>query len=62
MPQEKWDSMDTEARTQLFDVLKRWREERGKILSELPIEDRRRLEAMEYFSPEDWEKPGVTDP
>ena len=62
MPQEKWDSMDSATRGRFIELLGMWRAERENILSELPIADRRRLEAMEHFGPEDWKKPGVCRP
>ena len=37
-------------------MLVSWRAEHEKILGELPIEDRRRLEALR---PEDFDKPGA---
>jgi hypothetical protein len=58
MPQEKWDSLSPDDRAKLFELLELWRKERESLLGELPIADRRRLEAMEHYRPEDWENPG----
>jgi hypothetical protein len=59
MPQEKWDELTPEARGQLTDMLAQWRGEfREELLGSLPLEDRRRLEAMEQFTPEEWDRAG----
>jgi hypothetical protein len=63
LPQEKWDEMSLEGKDQLLEILKQWREgEREKTMSSLPIADRRRLEAMEQWGPEDWGKSGPVEP
>ena len=63
LPQEKWDEMTLEGKDQLLNLLKQWREgEREKIFSALPIADRRRLEAMEQWKPEDWGQSGPVEP
>ena len=62
LPQEKWDEMTLEGKEQLLKIIKQWREgEREKTFSVLPIEDRRRLEAMEQWGPEDWGKQGTIE-
>lgn len=58
-PPEWWAKLTAEARKKLEDLLVSWRAEREKILGELPIADRRRLEALR---PDDFDKPGATDP
>jgi hypothetical protein len=45
-PPEWWAKLTDEARKELEDLLVSWRAEREKILGELPIADRRRLEAL----------------
>lgn len=55
-PPEWWAKLNEEARKDLEKLLAQWRGEREKILGELPIADRRRLEALR---PEDFDKPGV---
>jgi hypothetical protein len=63
MPQEKWDELEPEAKGRLLDLVAQWRTTfRKEYLESLPIADRRRLEAMEHFKPEDWQKPGVFEP
>ena len=58
MPQVKWDGLDSKARAELFELLRRWRNgERETYLGKLPLEDRRKLEAMERRAPEDWDHP-----
>jgi hypothetical protein len=40
-----------------------WQEtERDRILSNLPLADRRRLEEMETYNVEQWSYPGVFEP
>jgi hypothetical protein len=56
---EWWAQRTVEQRKELEDLLVSWRAEREKILGELPIADRRRLEALR---PEDFDKPGALDP
>lgn len=58
-PPEWWAKLDDKARKDLEALLAQWREEREKILGELPIADRRRLESLR---PEDFDKPGALDP
>jgi hypothetical protein len=58
-PPEWWAKLTDEARKELEDLLVSWRAEREKILGELPIADRRRLEALR---PEDFDKPGAMEP
>ena len=58
-PPEWWAGLTAEARKDLEALLVSWRAEREKILGELPIADRRRLEALR---PEDFDKPGAMDP
>lgn len=58
-----WDELPPEGKDQLLGIIKQWREgEREKTLSALPIEDRRRLEAMEQWRREDWGKSGLIEP
>jgi hypothetical protein len=56
---EWWASLTAPQRKNLEELLVSWRAERERILSELPIEDRRRLEALR---PEDFDKPGQLEP
>jgi hypothetical protein len=58
-PPEWWAKLTDEARKELEELLVSWRAEREKILDEMPIEDRRRLEALR---PEDFDKPGALEP
>lgn len=58
-PPEWWAKLTAEARKELEELLVSWRAERDKILGELPIADRRRLEALR---PEDFDKPGALEP
>jgi hypothetical protein len=58
-PPEWWAKRTDKERKELGELLAQWRAEREKILSELPIADRRRLEALR---PEDFDKPGALDP
>ena len=58
-PPEWWAKLTDEARNELEKLLVSWRAEREKILGELPIEDRRRLEALR---PEDFDKPDAFKP
>ena len=58
-PPERWAKLSPEERLKLEDMLADWRREREKILGSLPIEDRRRLEALRY---EDFDKPGACEP
>lgn len=63
MPQEKWDELTLEKKEELLNMLKQWRAgERERIFSSLPIEDRRRLEALEQRRPEDWGQGGMIEP
>lgn len=56
MPQAKWDALDAKQKLELYELFQQWRgEHREEFLSTLPIEDRRKLEAMEQWGPEDWE-------
>ena len=58
-PLEWWDRLAAGPRKELEELLVSWRAEREKMLSEMPIADRRRLEALR---PEDFDKPGSMDP
>ena len=58
-PPERWDALPPERREQFTRDLAEWRKEREKVLGGLPIEDRRRLEALRY---EDFEKEGACEP
>lgn len=58
-PPEWWAKLTAAERQELEELLASWRADREKILGELPIEDRRRLEALR---PEDFDKPGALDP
>ena len=51
---EWWAQLPEKARVDLGKVVARWQEEREELLGKLPIEDRRRLEAMKL---EDFDKP-----
>jgi cytochrome c556 len=56
---EWWAQFSPEQRAGMEERLADWRENREELLGELPLEDRRRLEAMTL---EDFERPGATDP
>jgi len=56
---EWWAQRTAKERQELEALLASWRAEREKILGELPIADRRRLEALR---PEDFDQPGAMDP
>jgi hypothetical protein len=58
-PPEWWAGRTAKERKEIGELLVSWRAEREKILGELPITDRRRLEALR---PEDFDKPGALDP
>ena len=58
-PPEWWAGRTAQERQELEALLVSWRAEREKILGELPIADRRRLEALR---PEDFDKPGALEP
>jgi type I restriction-modification system DNA methylase subunit len=58
-PPEWWAKLTAEQRKELEELLGSWRAEREKILGELPIADRCRLEALR---PEDFDKPGALEP
>jgi hypothetical protein len=58
-PPEWWAGVPAEQRQKLEEFLGSWRAEREKILGELPIADRRRLEALR---PEDFDQPGALEP
>jgi hypothetical protein len=58
-PPEWWAQRTAKERQELEALLVSWRAEREKILGELPIADRRRLEALR---PEDFDQPGAMDP
>ncbi len=56
---EWWARLSPEARASLDALLGQWRAQREGVLGELPLEDRRRLEAMTL---EDFDRPGACDP
>lgn len=58
-PEERRAQFTAEQRANLDKVVEWWRREKEQVLGSLPLEDRRRLEAMRY---EDFDKPGATDP
>jgi hypothetical protein len=58
-PPERWTELSPKERKKLEDLLEQWRTEKERVLGALPLEDRRRLEAMRY---EDFDKPGACDP
>ncbi len=58
-PPERWAALPGEEQAKLQGFLAQWREEKEKVLGELPLEDRRRLEAMRY---EDFDQPGALEP
>ena len=58
-PPERWAQASPEDRKTIEGALEQWREKREEILGALPLEDRRRLEAMRY---DDFDKPGAGDP
>ena len=58
-PPERWEALPPERREQSTRDLAEWRKEREKVLGGLPLEDRRRLEALRY---EDFEKEGACEP
>jgi hypothetical protein len=53
-PPERWAQASPEERQAIEDALAQWRPKKEAILGALPLEDRRRLEAMRY---EDFKKP-----
>jgi hypothetical protein len=62
-PQEKWDALPDDALESIFRLVLQWQEtERERILGNLPLADRRRLEEMETFNVEQWTTPGVFEP
>ncbi len=58
-PPERWARLSPVQRTREAALLAQWCQAREEILGSLPIEDRRRLEAMRG---EDFEKPGAYEP
>jgi len=58
-PPERWAKLSPEQKRQTEDLLATWREAREEVLGALPLEDRRRLEALRY---EDFDKPGACEP
>jgi hypothetical protein len=58
-PPEWWAKRTDKERKEIEALLVQWRAEREKILGELPIADRRRLESLR---PKDFDKPGALDP
>ena len=58
-PPERWAKTSPEDRKTIEGALKQWRDKREEVLGVLPLEDRRRLEALRY---EDFDKPGACDP
>ena len=42
--EERWAALPVGMRMEMMDQLQEWQQEKGRILSELPIEERRRLE------------------
>jgi hypothetical protein len=62
-PQEKWDALPDDSLESIFRLVLQWQEtERDRILSNLPLADRRRLEEMETYNVEQWSYPGVFEP
>ena len=56
-PPERWAELSPENRAKMEELLTAWRYDREMLLSELPIEDRRRLEFMrgeDFDKPESW--------
>ena len=61
--QQKWDELPDDALDSIFRLVLQWQEtERERILGNLPISDRRRLEEMETFNVTQWATPGVFEP
>jgi hypothetical protein len=61
--QEEWQALPETARDNVLSLLKHFDTElRKKILEEIPIADRRRLEAMEQWTPEEWAKADLIEP
>jgi len=58
-PPEWWARRTGKERKEIEALLVQWRAEREQILGELPIADRRRLEALR---PDDFDKPGALEP
>jgi hypothetical protein len=58
-PPERWAKRSPEQRMQFEGLLAEWRKEKEKVLGPLPLEDRRRLEALRYG---DFEKPDACEP
>lgn len=62
-PQEKWDELPDDSLDSIFRLVLQWQEtERERILGNIPIADRRRLEEMETFTVDQWDAPGVFEP
>ncbi len=62
-PQSKWDELPDDALDGIFRLVLQWQEtERERILGNLPLADRRRLEEMETFNVEQWAMPHVFEP
>lgn len=58
-PPERWAKASPEDRKTIEGALEQWRTKRKEVLGALPLEDRRRLEALRH---EDFDKPGACDP
>lgn len=59
----EWHDLSSHMRDNLLELLNRFNEQgRQKVLEGLPIADRRRLEAMKQWTPEEWEQAGVIEP
>ncbi len=62
-PQEKWDQLPDDTLESIFRLVLQWQEtERERILGNMPLADRRRLEEMETYSVEQWSAPDVFEP
>jgi len=57
-PPERWARLSPEEKLEMEGILAKWKVGREEVLGVLPLEDRRRLEAMSY---EDFDKPGAHD-
>ncbi len=61
--QEDWQTVAEEDRDSARDFVEQFTEERlKKLLGDLPIAERRRLEAMKQWTPEEWAQAGVIEP
>jgi hypothetical protein len=61
--QHEWQELSEVARDNVLDLLKHVdKEYRQELMGEMPIADRRRLEAMEQWTTEEWAKADLIEP